>query len=242
VSMITQSAMSIGTADMSQGAAGLVVGNVGVGTDSNLRPGTDSDLRPGTDSNLRPATDSNLWLEAYAIDPLGVWLADEEHREAYTWALEEELMSGMYVSAFHPYSSCTRGEAITFLWRAAGRGSSDLGEMRFRAVVKGAYYYDAIRWASETGVVVDNEQALFHPGVVILRSQAVEWLWRLANALELQDGEGETGLGDETEYYKMMRWVTAEGIVEDAGNGVGFRGGDLVTCGEFLVFLYRMLR
>ena len=104
--------------------------------------------------------------------------ADAYYNKAVAWAAEHQITSGTSRTAFSPNAGCTRGQVVTFLWRAVGcpepRGSAD----RFQDVKQDAYYYKAVAWAVENGITNGVSAARFGPDSTCTRAQIVTFLYR----------------------------------------------------------------
>ena len=118
-----------------------------------------------------------LWRAAgspvvnYAMDLSDV-AGDAYYAEAVRWALSEGITTGTSDHTFSPDAVCTREQAVTFLWRAAGSPAVS-GESAFEDV--GA---DAVAWAAQNGVTNGISQALFGTGSDCTRAQIVTFLYR----------------------------------------------------------------
>ena len=66
---------------------------------------------------------------------------------AVDWAVENTITTGTSATMFSPYMICTRAQAVTFLWRAAGSPTPKSSEIPFEDIAAGAYYYHAVLWA-----------------------------------------------------------------------------------------------
>lgn len=78
---------------------------------------------------------------------------DDYFADAVIWAKENGVTSGTSATTFSPGSTVTRAQAVTFLWRAAGSPQPDAAGSPFTDVTDpGAYYYDAVLWATEQGI------------------------------------------------------------------------------------------
>lgn len=74
--------------------------------------------------------------------------------DAVVWALENNITTGTNETTFSPTSSVTRAQAATFLWRAAGMPEPASSASPFTDVTDpSAYYYKAVLWAAEQGIV-----------------------------------------------------------------------------------------
>ena len=123
-----------------------------------------------------------LWRAAgspvvnYAMDLSDV-AGDAYYAEAVRWALSEGITTGTSDHTFSPDAVCTREQAVTFLWRAAGSPAVS-GESAFEDVGADAYYARAVAWAAQNGVTNGISQALFGTGSDCTRAQIVTFLYR----------------------------------------------------------------
>ncbi len=76
--------------------------------------------------------------------------------KATKWALEQGITQGMTKNTFAPDNGLMRGQAVTFLWRAAGCPEPKSEKCPFKDMKEGAFYYKAAIWASETAWVELN--------------------------------------------------------------------------------------
>lgn len=123
-----------------------------------------------------------LWRAAgspvvnYAMDLSDV-AGDAYYAEAVRWALSEGITTGTSDHTFSPDAVCTREQAVTFLWRAAGSPTVS-GESAFEDVGADAYYARAVAWAAQNGVTNGISQTLFGTGSDCTRAQIVTFLYR----------------------------------------------------------------
>ena len=102
--------------------------------------------------------------------------------DAVRWAVEKGVTEGVSETSFAPNEPCTRGQAVTFLWRAAGSPAPESQEMPFTDVAESSPYAKAILWAAENGVTKGVTETTFAPNEPCTRGQAVTFLWRAAGA------------------------------------------------------------
>lgn len=123
-----------------------------------------------------------LWRAAgspvvnYAMDLSDV-AGDAYYAEAVRWALSEGITTGTSADQFSPDATCTREQAVTFLYRAADSPAVS-GESAFEDVGADAYYARAVAWAAQNGVTNGISQALFGTGSDCTRAQIVTFLYR----------------------------------------------------------------
>lgn len=75
--------------------------------------------------------------------------AGSYYEDAVIWAVDKGITTGTSATTFNPNGICTRAQAVTFLWRAAGSPAAKSAVMPFTDVKAGSYYYDAVLWAVE---------------------------------------------------------------------------------------------
>ncbi|MDO4280463.1 MAG: S-layer homology domain-containing protein [Peptococcaceae bacterium] len=101
------------------------------------------------------------------------------YHDAVQWAVEEGLAAGTSSTTFSPNATLTRGQTVTFLWRAAGEPAVN-ADNSFTDVADSAYYADAVAWAVENGVTNGTATNTFSPDADCTRGQIVTFLWRAA--------------------------------------------------------------
>lgn len=75
--------------------------------------------------------------------------ADAYYKDAVDWAVENGITSGVAESIFAPDRICTRAQAVTLLWRAAGSPELESKAMPFTDVADSAYYCKSVLWVIE---------------------------------------------------------------------------------------------
>lgn len=144
--------------------------------------GTSAETFSPEDPCTRAQIVTFLWRAAgspvvnYAMDLSDV-AGDVYYAEAVRWALSEGITTGTSDHTFSPDAVCTREQAVTFLWRAAGSPTVS-GESAFEDVGADAYYARAVAWAAQNGVTNGISQALFGTGSDCTRAQIVTFLYR----------------------------------------------------------------
>ena len=103
--------------------------------------------------------------------------ADAFYAKAVAWAVENGITSGTGESKFSPNSTCTRAQAVTFLYRASGSPAVS-GKAEFSDVSTTAYYADAVAWAAKKGITTGIGGGLFGSDNDCTRGQIVTFLWR----------------------------------------------------------------
>ena len=89
--------------------------------------------------------------------------AGSYYEDAVIWAVDKGITAGTSATTFNPNGICTRAQAVTFLWRAAGSPAAKSAVMPFTDVKAGSYYYDAVLWAVEQGITKGTSDTMFSP-------------------------------------------------------------------------------
>lgn len=150
--------------------------------EKGITNGTSAETFSPEDPCTRAQIVTFLWRAAgspvvnYAMDLSDV-AGDAYYAEAVRWALSEGITTGTSAHTFSPDAVCTREQAVTFLWRAAGSPAVS-GESAFEDVGADAYYARAVAWAAQNGVTNGISQALFGTGSDCTRAQIVTFLYR----------------------------------------------------------------
>lgn len=150
--------------------------------EKGITNGTSAETFSPEDPCTRAQIVTFLWRAAgspvvnYAMNMTDV-AADAYYAEAVRWALSEGVTTGTSADQFSPDATCTREQAVTFLWRAAGSPAVS-GESAFEDVGADAYYARAVAWAAQNGVTNGISQALFGTGSDCTRAQIVTFLYR----------------------------------------------------------------
>ena len=154
------------------------------------------------------------------------------------WAVEQGITTGKTATTFDPNGTCTRGQAVTFLWRAAGSPEPKGTEMPFTDVASGSYCEKAVLWAVENGITNGTTETTFSPNAGCTRAQIV--------ALICRSQQGTPAAGDlpftdvPVWAYDAIAWSYQQGIVKGTTETT-FSPNALCTRGQIVTFLYRAL-
>ena len=107
--------------------------------------------------------------------------ADAYHAKAVEWAVKKGITNGKANGLFGSNDPCTRGQIVTFLWRAAGSPAPKGTAKVPTDVLPGSYCYDAVAWAIENGVTNGTTDSTFSPNNGCTRAQIVMFLLRTMN-------------------------------------------------------------
>ena len=187
------------------------------------------------------STDGDLpfWLPAaIGSNPFSDVAGGAYYNEAVRWAVKNGIASGTDAKHFSPDAACTRGQAVTFLWRAAGCPAPALAENPFADVKPTDYCYDAVLWAVQTGVAKGTSRTTFSPDAPCTRGQIVTFLYRAAGS---PSGYANSGYVDvpETSYCAApVAWAVALRVTSGT-SAITFSPDALCTRAQIVTFLYR---
>ena len=102
--------------------------------------------------------------------------ANAYYAKAVAWAVENGITNGMTATTFAPDATCTRGQSVTFLYRAL-KGTAS-GSTNFTDVASDAFYADAINWAVANNVTNGTSNTTFSPNADCTRAEIVTFLYR----------------------------------------------------------------
>ena len=123
-----------------------------------------------------------LWRAAGSPEPKSMSSfsdvsADSYYAKAVAWAVENGITTGTGDGKFSPDATCTREQAVAFLYRASSSPAVS-GGSAFSDVAANAYYADAVAWAEKNGVTGGIGGGLFGSGNTCTRAQIVTFLYR----------------------------------------------------------------
>ncbi|MCD7711503.1 MAG: S-layer homology domain-containing protein, partial [Firmicutes bacterium] len=136
---------------------------------------------------------------------------------------------------FSPNDTCTRGQIITFLWRAAGEPAAELSDS-FSDVAADSYYAEAIAWASEQGL--DDSVGSFEPEAPCTRAMVVEYLYRLTGSPENTTEAAFDDVAADADYAAAVAWAVENGITTGTTTET-FSPNDTCTRAQIVTFLWR---
>ena len=157
--------------------------------------------------------------------------------EPVRWAVENGITTGVGSNRFDPDGYCTRGQVVTFLWRAAGKPAVS-SNVSFTDVKPGAYYYEAVKWAVENGITQGVGGNKFDPDGLCTRGQVVTFLHRAAKTPGTGAQSSFSDVPTTAFYYNAVNWAVGKGITNGTGGGK-FSPNDTCTRGQVVTFLYR---
>ena len=163
------------------------------------------------------------------------------YEDAVVWAVGKGITSGTNATTFDPNGTCTRAQAVTFLWRAAGSPTPKTKLMPFPDVPVGSYYWNAVLWAIEQGITEGTSYLTFSPNDSCTRAQIVTFLWRAKGNPAVSGNAPFTDVAPDAYYATAVTWAEKNGITGGIGNGL-FGSNNTCTRAQIVTFLYRAMK
>ena len=116
-------------------------------------------------------------VKADTVNPFTDVSKDSVYYNAILWAVENGITKGTTETTFDPNAVCTRGQIVTFLFRASGDEKVATGT-NFADVASGSYCADAVAWAVANDVTNGFADGTFRPEATCTRGQAVTFIYR----------------------------------------------------------------
>ena len=181
---------------------------------------------------VEQSTGKNLFIDV----PAGSYYED-----AVVWAVEKGITSGTSAVTFAPNGNCTRAQAVTFLWRAAGSPAPKTKVMSFTDVPSGSYYETAVLWAMEQGITKGTSDTAFSPNASCTRAQIVTFLWRANGSPAVSGNSAFTDVASDAYYAAAVAWAEKNSVTGGIGNGL-FGSGNTCTRAQIVTFIYRSVK
>ena len=165
----------------------------------------------------------------------GTWYAD-----AVQWAVENSITSGTSATTFSPDNPCTRSQAVTFLWRAAGSPQAAKDNWPFWDTHPSQYYYKAVLWAAENNITSGTGDKEFSPDLPCTRAQIVTFLWRTAGSPQATGTNPFADVKLRDYYYNAVQWA-AKNDITNGVSAASFAPDLTCTRAQIVTFLYRYM-
>lgn len=133
------------------------------------------------------------------------------------------IMNGVTASEFRPNETTTRAMAVTVLYRLAGSPKVS-GTTTFKDVPANSWFANAVKWASDNGIVKGVSSTMFAPGNKVSREDFATILYRYAQYKHYSTSANDsltiyTDRGSVSGYaLNAMKWACAERILDGVGN------------------------
>ena len=136
----------------------------------------------------------------------------------------------------YTFENVREDHTISATFRQTGAQTEE-AQLPFLDVAEGAWYYDAVTYCYENGIMDGTSSVSFAPGMLLNRAMAAQVLYNLA------DGTASTAAGfpdvaASAWYADAVNWAAANGYVTGYDNG-SFGPEDSLTREQLAVILYR---
>lgn len=147
-------------------------------------------------------------------------------KDAVSWAYNNNVTSGTSDTTFGSFDNCTRGQVVTFLWRAAGNPEPKNSQNPFSDVNPGDYFYTPVLWAVEQGITSGTSDTEFSPNATCSSAHIITFLYR-------SEASGRNGW-----YEEAKTWANGAGMLE--GTNIVVSPDENCPRGAVVTFLERM--
>ena len=158
------------------------------------------------------------------------------YEDAVVWAVKKGITSGTSATTFNPDGSCTRAQAVTFLWRAAGSP-----EPKSATMPAGSYFEKAVLWAVENGITKGTSDTTFSPDASCTRAQIVTFLWRAGGSPAVSGNSAFSDVAADAYYAAAVAWAEKNGVTGGIGGGL-FGSDNTCTRAQIVTFLHRAMK
>ena len=160
--------------------------------------------------------------------------------EPVYWAFfhDPQITTGTDSDKFSPNNNVTRGQLVTFLYRAAGEPSVGSISIPFTDVKSSAFYYNAVKWAYDSGITTGTSDTTFSPNENVTRGQMVAFLWRYKGSPEPSKPASFADVKPGAFYAKAVAWAAETGVTTGT-SATTFSPKEVCSRAQAVTFLYR---
>ena len=180
---------------------------------------------------------------APASNPFNDVSKDQYYYDPVLWAVnhDPQITAGTSATTFSPENPCTRGQMVTFLWRAKGCPEPKLTKNPFTDVKSLDYFYKAVLWAVENEITAGTSKTTFSPAATVTRAQTVTFLWRTEGKPAVQTKNPFTDVPAGQYYTDAVLWAVKNNITAGT-SATTFSPSNPCTRGQIVTFLYRDMK
>ena len=162
---------------------------------------------------------------------------DAYYAKAVEWAVKKGITNGKANGLFGSNNPCTRGQIVTFLWRAAGSPTPKGTATVPADVLPGSYCYDAVAWALENGITNGMADGTFGVNNTCTRGQSVTLLYRALGKAPTTVN-GFTDVAADAFCADAVAWAVENGVTSGT-SASAFSPNAGCTRAQIVTFLYR---
>lgn len=182
-------------------------------------------------------TVSAEFVEEQAASTFADVPADAYYAKAVEWAVKNGITNGKDNGLFGSNDPCTRGQIVTFLWRAAGSPAPKGTATVPADVLPGSYSYNAVAWALENGITNGMADGTFGVNNTCTRGQSVTFLYRALGTAP-STVNGFTDVAADSFCAGAVAWAVENGVTNGT-SATTFSPADGCTRAQIVTFLYR---
>lgn len=181
-------------------------------------------------------------LEEYSENPfVDTAQLVPEFQTAILWAVNNGITAGVDETHFEPNATCTRAQAVTFIWRAAGCPEPETQDNPFNDVSEDSPFYKAILWGTENGIVCGYSDGSFKPSDPCTRAHVAAFLWRWQGRPEAAQSAEFTDISAlNADFVSAISWASESGITVGYDDGT-FRPAAPCARAHIVTFIYRCI-
>ena len=199
--------------------------------------GSSSSGSSGSSGSKHRTSKSNTTAASHAFEDVST---DAYYNDAVEWAVKSGITNGKAEGLFGSNDPCTRGQIVTFLWRAAGSPSPKGTAKAPADVLPGSYCCDAVVWALENGIANGLPDGIFGVDITCTRAQSVTFLFRAIG--KSVDSKAEFSDALPGSYYaNAVAWAVENGVTNGIGDGL-FGSDNDCTRAQIVTFLWRCMK
>ena len=189
------------------------------------------------DSKGNPVSDLSE-VKSITINPFKDVKENAYYYNALMWAYQNNVIAGTSSDTFSPNDNCTRGQLAVMIYRMFGKPSIAGKTIPFTDVKSSDYFYKAVVWAYNEGIITGTSSTKFSPNSSITRQDLVVMLWRMQNKPKVTASNPFTDVNEGMYSYKAIMWAYKVGVTSGT-SATKFSPKDQCTRAQIAAFLYK---
>lgn len=168
--------------------------------------------------------------------------ATDYFANAVNWAVSNGITAGTSANTFSPNEKCTRGQVMTFLWRANASPKVSGVANKFNDVNRSNYFYTPVLWAISQGITSGTSSTTFSPNQACTRGQVMTFLWRNAKSPQIASGNANpfNDVNSKDYFYSPVLWAVFKEITAGTSSNT-FSPNATCTRAQIVTFLYKYM-
>ncbi len=150
--------------------------------------------------------------------------ANDYFAKPVAWAVENGITSGVGGNKFGAHQTCTRGQIMTFIWRAENSAND--------------YFAKPVAWAVENGITSGVGGNKFGAHQTCTRGQIMTFIWRAENSPMESANTLFSDVHSNDYYNHAIAWAVNHGVTAGVGANK-FGPNQSCTRAQIVTFLWR---